>query len=95
MTKEQERAEELKKELEDAIRRYQTSQQILESTKRDLEIKKYQFRIAETYNVLDALNKRKDISNDIKTYLVHCMNCLNGNIDGIVLDANHVRGEQE
>ena len=93
MTKDQERAEELKKELEDAIRRYQTSQQILETTKRDLEIKQYQFRIAEVYNVLDALNHRKDISNDIKGYLVHCMNCLNGNIDGTVLDSNHVRGE--
>ena len=92
MTKDQERAEELKKELEDAIRRYQTSQQILETTKRDLEIKQYQFRIAEAYNVLSALNHRKDVSNDIKTYLVHCMNCLNGNIDGTVLDADHIKG---
>ena len=93
MTECQKRAEELKKVLEDATRRYQTSQQILETTKHDLEITQYKFRIAETYNVLDALRDRGDINADIDGYLVHCLNCLNGNIDGVVLNSNHVKGE--
>ncbi len=49
-------------------------------------------RIKETKNVLEYIsclcNRKeppKDVLRDIECYAVHCLNCLNGNIDGTFL----------
>lgn len=47
-------------------------------------------------NVLDRARNNDLSSFDLETYLVHCLNCLNGNIDGTVLDMNKKeKGEKE
>ena len=46
-----------------------------------------QYRIDSVNRVLDYLRSRKTLltPNDIDTYLCHCQNKLNGNLDGLEL----------
>lgn len=54
---------------------------------KDLQIKKMQYRIDSVNRVLDYLRGRATLltPNDIGTYLCHCQNKLNGNLDGLEL----------
>ena len=80
----------LKDEMEYARNLYEASKKQLELNENRENEATYEFRIAEVDYVLDKL--RYLISNDklsknrIDVLIVHCLNCLHGNIDGTVLD---------
>lgn len=80
----------LKEELEYAEKMRVNAENQLETSKRYLASQQYEFRKAEVTYVLENLQYL--ISHDmidkraVDGYLCHCQNCLNGNIDGTVLD---------
>ena len=51
-----------------------------------------EYRIASVTRVLEYMHTKLNITSgkDLETYLVHCLNKLNGNIDGIELDLGEV-----
>lgn len=56
--------------------------------KSEIEVETLEYRIASVKRVLDYINDkcwRKENMNDLHTYIVHCLNKLNGNIDGVEL----------
>lgn len=71
---------ELRGNLLDAIKK-------VDALKISNEMDTYKYRINSACRVLDFLRSNiKNIKpNQLETYLVHCMNKLNGNIDGIEL----------
>lgn len=81
--------EDLKEELQYCQDQYNIAKNNLEICKKHLEDAKNQFRIEEVERVLEgmrtlislgAVNEKK-----FDTYIVHCLNCLHGNIDGVIL----------
>ena len=83
---------EAQKSFEYAQRKYEAAKESLDDLGLYLNIKRLEYRVAEAGNVVSALLERNDISDDVKTILTHCLNCLNGNIDGSVMDHNHMTG---
>ena len=79
--------EELKGELEYCQEQYKNAKYSLELCKESLENAQIEFRIGEVERVLEGMRilNRMGVTNEFDGYLVHCLNCLHGNIDGIVI----------
>lgn len=80
--------ESLEKEYEEVKKEREKAREKLEL----LEEQTKNLRIKETANVLEYIahlaeskEPTKELLNDIERYAVHCLNCLNGNIDGTFL----------
>jgi len=81
--------EDLKADLQYCQDQYRIAKANLELNQEYLEKAQIKFRIGEVERVLEgmrtlinigAINKR-----DFGDYIVHCLNCLHGNIDGVVI----------
>ena len=85
-----------KEELDYSLKQMQTSEQIFETAKNHFHDAQVEYRIAEVKYVLGKLDtlmyNDKLQKEDIQKYISHCINCLNGNIDGTVLDLEGYEG---
>lgn len=81
--------EDLKVELEYCQAQYKNAENNLEFCKESLEYAQREFRIGEVERVLEGMRTLISLGvvNESKFdgYIVHCLNCLHGNIDGIVI----------
>ena len=81
--------EDLKVELQYCEEQYRVAKDNLELCKESLENAQIEFRIEEVKRVLDGMRTLISIGamneHEFDNYIVHCLNCLNGNIDGVVL----------
>lgn len=81
--------EEFKAELEYWKKQYGVAKNNLEQCKESLEAAQIEFRVAEVKRVLEGMRTLISIGavddRELYNYITHCINCLNGNIDGIVI----------
>lgn len=79
--------EELKKELEYRQDLYRVAKDQLDICKENLEQAQMEFRIGEIERVLEGMAtlNRLGVTEEFDNYIVHCLNCLHGNIDGTVI----------
>ena len=79
----------LKVELQYCQDQYRVAKDNLELCKESLENAQREFRIGEVERVLEGMRTliSLGVSNErqFDGYIVHCLNCLHGNIDGIVI----------
>ena len=84
--------EDLRAELQYCQDQFKIAKENMEFCKESLENAQIEFRIGEVKRVLEgmrtiihlgAMNER-----DFDNYIVHCLNCLRGNIDGVVIPIN-------
>lgn len=93
--------EELKKELEYRQDLYRIAKEQLDICEENLENAQMEFRIGEIERVLEGMEtlNRLGVTEGFNNYIVHCLNCLHGNIDGIVIsideDVEKAREEAE
>ena len=80
--------EELQKEFE----QIDSEKTKIENRLKELDLQLKELRKKEVYNVIDYIaglarwkQPTKELLYDIECYAVHCMNCMNGNIDGTFL----------
>lgn len=81
--------EDLKNDLLYCQAQYKNAENNLEFCKESLEYAQRQFRIGEVERVLEGMRTliSLGVSNErqFDGYIVHCLNCLRGNIDGVVI----------
>lgn len=81
--------ENLKEELEYCQKQYGVAKKNLDAWAEELEKAQRNFRIAEVERVLhgmrDLVNLNAVENRRFDNYIVHCINCLNGNIDGTII----------
>lgn len=81
--------EDLKAELEYCQEQYKIAKGGLDFCKKSLENAQIEFRIGEVERVLEGIRTLISLGvtneRDFDKYIVHCINCLHGNIDGIVI----------
>lgn len=83
-----EQCENLYKEIEDIRKERTIAEKQVQQMNRDIEIKILQYRIKSVERVLDYINDKcwkKEEIKDLHNKIVHCLNKLSGNIDGIEL----------
>lgn len=78
-----------KAELEYWKKQYGVAKDNLEQCKKSLEEAQIEFRVAEVKRVLEGMRTLISIEavddRELYNYITHCINCLYGNIDGIVI----------
>ena len=79
--------EDLKAELQYHQKMYGVAKNNLDICKENLEDAQMNFRIGEVERVLEGMRtlNRLGVTEEFDSYIVHCLNCLNGNIDGVVI----------
>jgi hypothetical protein len=81
--------EEYKAELEYWKKQYGVAKDNLEQCKESLEAAQIKFRVAEVRRVLEGMRDLISLGavneHEFDGYIVHCLNCLHGNIDGTVI----------
>jgi hypothetical protein len=79
--------EDLKKELEYRQDLYRIAKDQFEVCRENLENTQIEFRIAEVERVLEGMEtlNKLGVTENFDRYITHCLNCLHGNIDGVVI----------
>lgn len=79
-------------ELEKEFKQIDSERTEIKSRLKELDFQLKELRKKEVYNVLDYIASRarweqptKELLHEIECYAVHCLNCINGNIDGTFL----------
>lgn len=84
--------EDLRLELQYCQDQYKIAKDNMELCKESLENAQIEFRIGEVKRVLEGMrtliNLQAMNARDFDKYITHCLNCLNGNIDGVVISIN-------
>lgn len=87
-----ENIEDLRLELQYCQDQYKIAKDNMELCKESLENAQIEFRIGEVKRVLEGMRYLISLgavnNSDFDNYIVHCLNCLNGNIDGVVISIN-------
>ena len=84
-----EQCEILYKEIQDIRKERTIMEKQVQQLDRDVEIKLLQYRIKSVIRVLDYINDKcwkKEEIRDLHNKVVHCLNKLHGNIDGIEIE---------
>lgn len=81
--------EDLKAELQYCQEQYRIAKDNLELNKEALKDAQIKFRIGEVERVLEGMRTLINIGamneRELDNYIVHCLNCLHGNVDGIAI----------
>lgn len=81
--------EDLRVELQYCQDQYKTAKDNLKLCKESLENAQIEFRIGEVKRVLEGMRTLIGLGvtneREFDKYIVHCLNCLNGNIDGVII----------
>lgn len=84
-----ENIEDLRLELQYCQDQYKIAKDNMELCKESLENAQIEFRIREVKRVLEGMRTLIHIhamnERDFDNYITHCLNCLSGNIDGVVI----------
>lgn len=88
--------EDLKRKLQYSEEQYKIAKNNFEYCKKSLEDAQIEFRIGEVERVLEGMHTLISIGavneRNFDNYIVHCLNCLHGNIDGSVISIEYDRG---
>jgi len=93
--------EDLKAELQYNQKMYEVAKNNLDICKENLEDAQMEFRIGEVERVLEGMEtlNRLGVTENFDRYITHCVNCLHGNIDGVVIsidkDIEKAKAESE
>lgn len=95
--------ENLKRDLQYSEEQYKIAKNNFEYCKKCLEDARIKFRIGEVKRVLEGMRTLINIGamneRDFDNYIVHCLSCLYGNIDGVVIsideDIEKAQAERE
>jgi hypothetical protein len=81
--------EEFKVEVEYWQKQYEVAKDNLEQCKKSLKEAQIEFRVEEVKRVLEGMRTLISLEavddRELYNYITHCLNCLYGNIDGIVI----------
>lgn len=87
-----EKIEDLRLELQYCQDQYKIAKDNMELCKESLENAQIEFRIGEVERVLEGMRTLINLhamnERDFDNYITHCLNCLYGNIDGVVIPIN-------
>lgn len=91
--------EDLRVKLQYREDQYRIAKDNLKFCKESLENAQIEFRIGEVKRVLEGMRTLISLGvneSKLDSYIVHCLNCLNGNIDGVVISIeNDIKKAQE